>query len=364
VKEQSVKQSVHNTNPSVKSEPVTDELVCDLCFNRDAADEKRYLDKLRSSHDPNGNVISFNEKMKLENEKLIREKIKEREKRSEIASNSVLNMTDKNKDKLIDKNIQDKSLLSDLGRNHDPLYEKTNKKYMENEYLQQNYLSRFVSNEKPDVRDFYEKYVDNYKPEERKEYERNKNPHYMDDLREQMERKKLEEQRRKMFDRSFALEQNMKNKEKMDEDHHRRLENDKRLKEGLLNENMYLIEAKKRNKDYDSALRRQFELDNIKKNNETIVKDEEDKRMKKDNYLTKVRQDLLKQIDEKKMMKQSQKELDKSAYYEYKDPHVYACAHGSGLHPCSLCNRKYPIKMLTKRAVSQGKILRKKQFKI
>jgi len=209
-------------------------------------------------------------------------------------------MSDKTKDKLIDRNIQDKSLLSELGRTNDPLYDRTNKKYLENEYLQQNYLSRFVTNEKPVVREFYEKYVDNYKPEERKEYIANKYPNYTNELLEQMERKKNEDQRKKAFDRSFALDQNMKNKEKMDEDYRRRQEHERRLKEGLLNDNMYLMEEKRRNKELDSAMRRQFELDNIKKLNETIVKDEEDKRTKKDNYLTKVRQDLIKQIDDKK----------------------------------------------------------------
>jgi len=212
------------------------------------------------------------------------------------------------------------------------------------------------------VKEFYEKYVNNYKPEERKD-EVDKFPGLKEELLDQIARKKYEQQRRKDMDKSFALEQNYLAKQKLDEDSLRRLEQDRRTKEGLLNDNKYLIEEKKRNKENDMLTSRQNELDSLKRLNDTIVREEEDKRMRRDDHLNKVRGDLQEQMDEKKRLKAQRLALDKLPPEEYRNPHLYACQHGSGLYPCAVCNRKYPIKMLTKRSVSQ-RIIRRKQFKV
>ena len=98
--------------------------------------------------------------MKRENEGKIKERIKQREKMSELASNSYIQMDDRPKEKLIERNLQEKFFINDLGNKTDPLYERVKNKYQDNEYLQQNYLNKYISNEKPGVKEFYLKYVE------------------------------------------------------------------------------------------------------------------------------------------------------------------------------------------------------------
>jgi len=87
------------------------------------------------------------------------------------------------------------------------------------------------------------------------------------------------------------------------------------------------------------------------------------KKTKKEDILNKVKEDLLKQIEDRKLAKEKQYQLDKTTIPEHHNPHLYSCQHGSGLYPCSVCNKKYPIKQLTKRSQSHNRPERKKQFK-
>lgn len=57
----------------------------------------------------------------------------------------------------------------------------------------------------------------NYTPEDRKEEVHDKNPNYKNELLSQIERKQLEEERRKLMDKSYALEQNQKSKQQQEE---------------------------------------------------------------------------------------------------------------------------------------------------
>ena len=98
--------------------------------------------------------------MKRENQGKINQKIKNREKMSELASNSFIQMDDRPKEKLIEKNLLEKSFINDLGNYADPLYEKVQNKYQDNEQIRQNYLNKYVQNEKPGVKVFYQKYVE------------------------------------------------------------------------------------------------------------------------------------------------------------------------------------------------------------
>ena len=81
--------------------------------------------------------------------------------------------------------------------------------------------------------------------------------------------------------------------------------------------------------------------------------------------LIKVKDDLLSQIQEKKRLKENQNKNDSMTIPQYSNPHNYTCHHGYGDMPCALCNKKYPMKMLTKRALSQNRMVeRKKQIKL
>lgn len=98
--------------------------------------------------------------MKSLSQNRMNSKIKQREKMSELASNSFMQMDDKSKDRLIDRNIQDKSFINELGSKIDPIMEKAKNTYLDREYLQQQYLNKYVGKEKHAVKDYYNKYVE------------------------------------------------------------------------------------------------------------------------------------------------------------------------------------------------------------
>jgi len=98
--------------------------------------------------------------MNRERYNLINQRIKKREKMSEIVSNSFKQLDDKLKDKFIEKNLEEKSLISELGYRMDPTIEKVRNNFLDKEFLRQNYLKKYISNEKPTVKEFYDKYVE------------------------------------------------------------------------------------------------------------------------------------------------------------------------------------------------------------
>ena len=98
--------------------------------------------------------------MNRERFKLINQRIKNREKLSEIVSNSFRQLDDKQKEKFIQKNLEEKSLIGELGYRLDPTMEKVRNSYLDKEYLRQNYLRKYIFNEKPTVKEFYDKYVE------------------------------------------------------------------------------------------------------------------------------------------------------------------------------------------------------------
>ena len=114
------------------------------------------------------------------------------------------------------------------------------------------------------------------------------------------------------------------------------------------------------------------ELENLKKLNNELIREEEDLRLKKvikiyllkDENLAKVKEDLMKQIEEKKLQREKDEILEKIANNEVKNPFVFTCQHGSSLVPCSQCNKSYPKNLLSKRSKSQNLIGKKKEAKV
>ena len=79
---------------------------------------------------------------------------------SELISNTFLQKVEKPKEKLIEKNLMEKSFISELGLNNDPIYIKAKNNYLEKQFLQQNFLNKNVCNEKPVVKEYYNRYVE------------------------------------------------------------------------------------------------------------------------------------------------------------------------------------------------------------
>ena len=69
-------------------------------------------------------------------------------------------MDDKEKERFLEKNLQEKSLIGEVGHRVDPNMKRARDKFLEKENVQQNYLKQFVSYEKPSVKEFYNKYVE------------------------------------------------------------------------------------------------------------------------------------------------------------------------------------------------------------
>ena len=71
---------------------------------------------------------------------------------------------------------------------------------------------------------------------------------------------------------------------------------------------------------------------------------------------------MLKQIEKKKLIKEEQANLNKTSMIEPNNN--FNCQHGSTMKPCDLCKKKFPVKMLSKRAHSLNHLGKKKQFKV
>ena len=79
-----------------------------------------------------------------------------------------------------------------------------------------------------------------------------------------------------------------------------------------------------------------------------------------DEVLNQVKENLLKQIEENKILREKQANIDKIIIPEYKNPNLYKCQHGASLKPCAMCNKRFPVKMMTKRAHSQNHIAKRR----
>jgi hypothetical protein len=104
-----------------------------------------------------GYCRDLHEKLLKEQQVKIKQKIKERENRSQVASEKALQLKNYEKDDLIKKNEADVFFLHRIRK--DPILEKAKKKNAENQDRMPE-LAKHIRNEKPDVVSYYEKCVE------------------------------------------------------------------------------------------------------------------------------------------------------------------------------------------------------------
>ena len=146
-----------------------DYFLCQNCINERLIEDKKNQKDMLSKND---NITAiFEDKNRLYNAKLIKDKVNQREKNIMDAYHNLEKCQELNsKDKLIKENENAQNPLYQT--NHNYLYENFRKKYAQKQqYMQDNY-NKYVNNERPEITKYFNNYINNpnYKAKEFGEY--------------------------------------------------------------------------------------------------------------------------------------------------------------------------------------------------
>ena len=333
-----IQKSEHNSqNQSVTSSSSSpDQLICNNCIN-DALIYEKQLNN-RTSDYPNGETpLDMQKRLDaLEREK-IKNKISARQGLALQVGKNLGKPT--NKDKLIQENERGKFFLDD--QQEDPQKKRVLEKYNQNDARNRGTKPFF---DKPGVDDYYKNYVDNYKGEEEdddydKKREQDK---YNKALLDQIEaNKKL--RNKDNIDNKKYKEEMKKQDEQFMKDEEERAKKIKAKENEMYNINLNLIEAKRKKAQDDKMIDdydQKRKADNLRK----LMEDEEERKRQKDDEIKKGWQkDLDKQIYEKKMKNQMEKDRNKIPNYNAFTHEDHECCQNG---KCCICKRMYPINAL------------------
>jgi hypothetical protein len=139
-------------------------LVCDYCVNdkmkkgvikkkeKELEEENVIMSKIQESQ-------KFEDKMRNEKQKLIKDTIKKRENMTTLASVSIANGREKEKNRLQKQNEKETFILHDRKKvNKEILI--ANEKSKQKEIIQEEYLTKYMKSVRPEVGEYFEKYVE------------------------------------------------------------------------------------------------------------------------------------------------------------------------------------------------------------
>ena len=325
-------------------------LVCPDCYNKNFSQDRK---------DSYSNIInndkyvgkSFVDNLNKQDEKLIKDRIKQREHLSIRAGEYIKNMRDYNINRLQTEN--ENANFFDKNKEYGILRAQK-RDYLNNNYVIDN-INKYSSLENPKVKDYYKKYVTNKKDEQlikerplsmtREEYKKM--------MLNQMEQsKKLKNERayneRKENERIITYQMN-NDKRKIEE------ENEKRKQEinYYQDENLKLLYSKKLRDKAEENDRKYEENKIIRENKREIEKENENARKRRQDYVN-LNEENYRNYKLKKQNEERLKELEKNRNY----PGL--CVHGCKMGKCDICNKMFPESVLTrvlykKRSKTTGK---------
>ena len=325
-------------------------LVCPDCYNKNFSQDRK---------DSYSNIInndryvgkSFVDNLNKQDEKLIKDRIKQREHLSIRAGEYIKNMRDYNINRLQTEN--ENANFFDKNKEYGILRAQK-RDYLNNNYVIDN-INKYSSLENPKVKDYYKKYVTNKKEEQlikerplsmsREEYKKM--------MLNQMEQsKKLKNERayneRKENERIITYQMN-NDKRKIEE------ENEKRRQEinYYQDENLKLLYSKKLRDKAEENDRKYEENKIIRENKREIEKENENARKRRQDYVN-LNEENYRNYKLKKQNEERLKELEKNRNY----PDL--CIHGCKMGKCDICNKMFPERVLTrvlykKRSKTTGK---------
>ena len=337
----------HNKNYHNHIEDNYDEdyYLCQNCIN-----ERLIEEKLKKKNEVlyNKKTIPgvFEDKNKYYTEKIIKDKLNQREKNIIEAYHTLEKCQELNmKDKLIRENENAPNPL--FKQNHNYLYENFRTKYAQKQkYMKDNY-NKFKNEERPEITKYFNKYINNpnYKAKEYGEYRPKiiDIENYKKELNDQINDKINKKRKEKEEDKINEDKEYLSEMKKLQKENEEKALKKQKIKDELIKGNLDLIRAKKEKKDKllkeEMKYKEFFEKEKIEhKNNllnEQYQKDKINKEFVSENQknLNRIRRDK----EQKKFEKNNYRYVD----YSYEPPK-------EATDKCFACKKIFPKKLLTK----------------
>ena len=332
-----VKRDNNDFKTSNNDSENTKQLLCPDCFNRNLPNKKGVSKQNINYHDRNI-PKSFVDNLHKEDEKVIKDRIKQREFLTDRAGKYLKNIRDYNINKL--QNENQNANFFDMNREYGILRAKK-RDYLNNNYVMN--MRNYTNLENPKVDDYYKKYVNNNKEEgliKERPLSMSKSEYNQMMINQINENKKLKAQREfseKLEDERIVRNQMYLDKRKTEEENRKR----KAEIDYCQDENLKLLYSKKLRDQADDNDRKYEENKIIKENEKQIQKENEKSRIKRQKYLD-INKENYKNYKLKKERELREKEIENNKKY----PGL--CIHGCKMGKCDICKRIYPESILTK----------------
>lgn len=335
----------HICDGNLYCNPFDENLLCADCINKYLMDQKNK----RDIEDNEYNNININppylDKYKEYNQKIINDKIKNRE-------DNINNIKDKFKDQYmqsknnyIDKLENCDNFMNSVNTNY--LYEKAKKNQELNQKIIDKNKHKFISEERPEIQSYYDHYINNnyksYFDRDINEKRKQNMENYKNDLLKQIAYKNKKMLQEKENDEKLEKEQYALQLEKANEEYMQKLKKQEELKNDVINCNNRLIRDKLRKikKEEDETFNNDQE--NIKYMNQLneIEKQKEEERKLNQK---KIIQDSYNLYTQEKLKKLKKLENENNIPYD----NCFAHSEDEEMGVCVKCRRIFPRRLLTK----------------
>ena len=308
-------------------------MICPDCFNRNIMSHKEkylYSDRFVPR--------SFVDNLSKEDDKVIQNRIKQRENLTIEAGKYLNNIRDNDINKL--QTEYQNGDFFDTSLEHGRL--RAQKKNMINNNKIKNNMMAYSNFENPKISDYYRKYVNNddnilIKERSPKMTKDEYNKMMIDQIEENRRLRRQREYDEKMEDERLLRNQIENDNIKMEEEYLKR----KNDWDNYQDENYKLLQSKKLRNQAEDMERKYEEKKMMKENEREMEKDYENEQRKKQEILDMTRENYY----NSKLKKQDEIRLKEM---ENKRNYPGLCTHGYQLEKCDICNKMYPKQVLTK----------------
>lgn len=172
---------------------------------------------------------------------------------------------------------------------------------------------------------------------------------YTNELREQIDTKKMNQLYQKVDEQEDFKKALMKNNEVLEMQRAEEIERERLKREQFRKENDNLMKSKHRQKLEEQRKQLEEQRQLVDRENEDVVIKQELKKLREQDKKNEFAVDLAYQIQEKNRKKIIEQERER-ALEEQRDP-LQGCVHGIKYGKCSICNRKLPYSELKKKKI-------------
>ena len=327
-----------------------DYFLCQNCINERLIEDKKNQKDMLSKND---NITAiFEDKNRLYNAKLIKDKVNQREKNIMDAYHNLEKCQELNsKDKLIKENENAQNPLYQT--NHNYLYENFRTKYAKQQKYIKDNINKYQNKERTAITKYFSNYINNpnYHPKQYGEY-KPKNfdiENYKKYLSEQINYKINKKRKEKEEDIINEDREYMAAIKEIEKEKEEKILKKQRIKDELIKGNLDLINAKKDKKNKilkeEMKYKEYYEKENDEYNNNLMS--EKSRRNKINQDFISENQKNLNRIKRDKEQQKFEKNNYRYIDYSYEPPKEIKDI-------CHKCQKVYPKKLLTKKSVVFG----------